>query len=166
MDLWRPPTDQPHLLEWWRPLFLASRAARDARIAWPIHPDEMVLVGRVDRSSRPAVWVYRHPAARGELYVDGTGQPFKFTRTPNAKSYGRFTAVDIRTAVWKAGLPEVVEPIWYDDPWPSQSHGRYADPLPDTDDLEQPAPLPPPEGDAPRRRGHLTVHDGGRALTG
>lgn len=162
MDLWRPPTDQPHLLEWWRPLFLASRAARDARIAWPVHPDEMVLVGRVDRSSRPAVWVYRHPAARGELYLDGTGQPYKFTRTPNAKSYGRFSPVDIHTAVWRAGLPEVVEPIWYDDPWPSQA-GRHDEPYRAEEAV---APPPVPAASEPRRRGHLTVHEGGRSLAG
>src|SRR3546814_3293393 len=49
MDLWYPPNDQPHLLEWWRPLLLASRAARVERFPWPLHIDEVQLVGRVER---------------------------------------------------------------------------------------------------------------------
>src|SRR3546814_7445157 len=44
MDLWYPPNDQPHLLEWWRPLLLASRAARVERFPWPLHIDEVQLV--------------------------------------------------------------------------------------------------------------------------
>lgn len=175
MDLWRPPHDQPHLFEWWRPLLLASRAARTARVSWSIHPDEMVLVGRIDRSGRPDVWVYRHPEARGELYVDGTGQAYKFTRTPNGRSYGRFSATDIRTAVWQAGLPEVVAPVWFDDPWPSGPRQAWdrsprddddrLDP-PDDDDGLDAEPVAPAASASPRRHGHLTVHDGGQSLTG
>src|SRR3546814_8859291 len=51
MDRWYPPNDQPHLLEWWRPLLLASRAARVERLPWPLHIDEVQLVGRVDRGA-------------------------------------------------------------------------------------------------------------------
>src|SRR3546814_1303779 len=83
MDLWYPPNDQPHLLEWWRPLLLASRAARVERFPWPLHIDEVQLVGRVDRGSRGAIWVYRHSESRGEIYIDATGQTYKYTRTPN-----------------------------------------------------------------------------------
>src|SRR3546814_5112104 len=71
MDLWYPPDDQPHLLEWWRPLLLASRAARVERFPWPLHIDEVQLVGRVDRGSRGAIWVYRHSESRGEIYKIG-----------------------------------------------------------------------------------------------
>jgi len=52
----------------------------------------MQLTGRVDRSGRPAIGVYKHAESRGELYLDGTGQAYKFTKTPNARSLGRFTA--------------------------------------------------------------------------
>lgn len=159
MDLWYPPKDRPHLLEWWRPLMLASRNARHDRFPWPLHVDEMTLVGRVDRGRRPAIWVYKHPESRGELYVDATGQAYRFTPTPKAKAYGRFTPCEIRAALWRARLPEVVEPIWYDDPGPRQHawDGGH-----DLDD-DEPAPDPTPP---PRRRGHLTVHDGGHPLAG
>ena len=114
MDLWYPPHDQPHLLEWWRPLILASRAARVDRVPWLLHLDEIQLVGRIDRSGRPPIWVYKHAESRGELYLDPTGQAYRFTRTPNARSYGRFTACDLRTAIFRAGLPTVVEPVWFE----------------------------------------------------
>jgi hypothetical protein len=166
MDLWYPPKDRPQLFEWWRPLTLASRAARARRIAWLIHVDEFTLVGRVDRSSRPAIWVYKHGVSRGELYLDATGQAYRFTRTPNAKGFGRFSACDIRTAVWQAGLPSAVEPVWFERPgavgveWGGRTF----------DGREASDPLAEDQADAaaakPRRRGHLTIYDGGRPLAG
>ncbi len=158
MDLWHPPTDQPHLLEWWRPLLVASRKLRQARYPWLIHPDEMTLTGRVDRSGRPSIWVYKHAESRGELYLDATGQAYKFTRTPKAKSYGRFTPCDLDMAVWRAELPKFVDPVFYDRP-----------PLRDTADWDEPVrDVPAPRaaaqesGREPRRHGHLTVIDGGQ----
>jgi len=159
MELWYPPKDRPHLFEWWRPLILASRAARLRHFNHPIHVDEMVLVGRVDRSSRPPIWVYRHGEGRGELYLDATGQAYRYTRTPNAKSHGRFTACEIDTALWAAGFHHVVEPVWYEDPgrWQRRWEARVAsDPYEDDDDDFDDEPAPPP-----RRRGHLTVLEGG-----
>lgn len=164
MELWYPPTDQPHLLEWWRPLILASRKARLIRFHWPIHIDEMVLVGRVDRSSRPAIWVYRHAESGGELYLDATGQAHRYTPTPNARSHGRFTACEIRTALWAAGFPHAVEPVWYEDPVRWMRPGELqTSPHPEDDELDD-ADLdaePHPAPAAPRRRGHLTVLEGG-----
>jgi len=162
MDLWYPPKDAPHLFEWWRPLTLASRAARTQRIAWLIHVDDFSLVGRVDRASRPAIWVYKHAESRGELYLDAMGQAYRFTRTPNAKSFGRFSACDIRTAVWQAGMPTVVEPVWFEEPpragveWGGDSHLAGDDT--EVESVDRPS--------AGRQRGHLTVYDGGRPLAG
>jgi hypothetical protein len=122
----------------------------------------MQLVGRIDRSSRPAIWVYRHPASRGELYVDATGQAYKFTKTPKGRSLGRFSPCEISTALWGAGLPTVVEPIWYDEP-PARHPGWTADvrPEPEAESSES-----PPTEPQPRRRGHLMVYDGGRSMAG
>jgi hypothetical protein len=156
MDLWHPPTDQPHLFEWWRPLLLASRALREQRFPWLIHLDEMVLTGRVDRGARPSIWVYKHAESRGELYLDDQGGAYKFTRTPNAKSFGRFTACGLDVAAWRADLPRFVDPVFYEEPM------RYGGDDPWIDDPEaEPA-------EEPRRRGHLTVIDGGlgRPLAG
>jgi hypothetical protein len=156
MQLWYPPNDQPHLLEWWRPLMLASQAVRRAHVPWPIHLDEFVLVGRIERSGRPDIWVYRHGTGQGELYLDGTGKPYAFTPTPKAKSLGRFAECDIRKAIWRARLPDVVEPIWYR----SEQRPRYDDEWDgDTAAEEDLAPQP-------RQHGHLTVHDGGRTMAG
>ena len=156
MDLWYPPKDRPHLFEWWRPLMLASARARRERFPWPVHLDEMILIGRIDRSARPAIWVYRHPAARGELYVDATGQTYRFTKTPKGKALGRFTACEVDVALWRSGLPEVVEPIWYDQPPPRSID--WTEPQDPGFTAPEATPEPSPE---PRRRGHLTVHDGG-----
>jgi hypothetical protein len=191
MDLWYPPDDQAPLLEWWTPLVLASAAARRARVPWLIHVDEFELQGRIDRAGRPDVWVYRHQRSGQELYLDATGQAYKFTRTPNGRSYGRFSASDLRSAIHRAGLPLHVEPMWFEEPM--SPAGRYAAPplpLDGYDDEAWPgdepsthhatrhatrrgtgAPVgpPPPEPTRPRRRprpgarrGHLTLIQGGR----
>jgi hypothetical protein len=189
MDLWYPPDDQEPLLEWWLPLLLASAAARRERLPWPIHFDEFRLRGRVDRDGRPAVWVYHHKDTDQELYVDGTGQAYKFVRTPRGPSHGRFTKLDIRRAVFAAGLPRHVETVWYDEP----PVARYVEPTLPLDDDEarsaSAADLDPVEYVSARtrhaahrvpadvgaeparprrrprpgaRRGHLTLIQGGR----
>jgi hypothetical protein len=189
MELWYPPDDQPPLLEWWTPLLLASAAARREQVPWPIHADEFELKGRVDRSGRPAIWVYRHRRANEELYLDHTGQPYKFTRTPQGRSYGRFTTCNIRTAVHRAGLPSHVEPVWYDEPYPPLRAGAPTLPFDDDEpwpgneatgphddwaaghvashELSPPTapPLTRPRRRKPKpgaRRGHLTLIKGGR----
>jgi hypothetical protein len=180
MDLWYPPDDQPALLEWWSPLLLAAAAARREQVPWPIHPDEFELQGRVDRDARPCVWVYRHGGSGRELYLDDTGRPYKFTRTPNGRSYGRFTASDLRSAIHRAGLPAHVEPVWYDEPPVPSRFEVTALPFDDDDGgpgadrpavHHGPASLgpPPPPPTRPRRRprpgarrGHLTLIQGGR----
>jgi hypothetical protein len=118
----------------------------------------MQLTGRVDRGSRPAIWVYKHAESRGEIYLDAGGQAYKFTKTPKAKSYGRFTPCDLGAAVWRAELPKFVDPVFYEEPM-----RHHAD---DTFEDDVPAAVPRPEAPAPReprRRGHLTVIDGGRS---
>lgn len=161
MELWYPPEDRPQLLEWWRPLLLAGRQSRAEQIYWPIYPDEFTLVGRVDRSSPyPAIWVYRHGESDGEIYLDGTAQAYTFTRTPSGKSYGRFNRCDLRTAIGRAGLPAVVEPVWYERPRRSTwAHDDYDNTSVEPVD-EEPQPT---QG---RRHGHLTVLDGGAAYEG
>src|SRR4051794_16367167 len=116
MELWHPPTDQPHLLGWWRPLIEASRAARLAKIPWSINIDEFVLSGRVDRKGRPSIWLYKHVDTGGELALDDAAQPYRFRRTPKGKGFGRFDKIDIRRAVWGVGLPEHTgASTWHED---------------------------------------------------
>jgi hypothetical protein len=116
MQLWSPPHDAPHLLEWWRPLMLASQRARSGRVPWPIHLDEFRLSGRVLRSGRPDVWIYEHHANGRALCIDAAGTTYRFVPTPRAKGAGQFRPCDIRTAVWRARLPDVVKPVWYEEP--------------------------------------------------
>ena len=142
MDLWYPPEDEAPLLEWWTPLLLAASAGRRARVPWPIHLDDFMLMGRVDRGSRPSVWIYKHRDSGRELNVDSTGQTYKFSRTPNAAGYGRFTACDIRTAVYQADLPTFVEAVWFDEP-PLQALPPWPGPDREEPDVEEPTPAPP-----------------------
>jgi hypothetical protein len=165
MDLWYPPDDQPPLLEWWTPLLLAGSAGRRERVPWPIHLDDFMLMGRVERGSRPDIWIYKHRDSRRELYLDARGQAYKFTRTPNAASYGRFTACDIRRAVYQADLPAFVEPVWYDEP-PAPAAGwdepveRHDTPHPPASDAHPAHRRRRPRPGA--ARGHLTLIQGGR----
>jgi hypothetical protein len=176
MELWSPPHDAAHLFEWWRPLLLASQQARKLRLHWPIQVDEFRLSGRVIRSGRPDVWIYEHHANGGALCVDHTGVTYKFVPTPRATGLGQFRPCDIDTAIWRAGLPGVVEPVWYDEP-PSQrdplasdsssplAAGKASD-ADDADDAGHGAgttELREVSGGArPVRRGHLTILPGGR----
>ena len=159
MDLWYPPDDEAPLLEWWTPLLLAASAARRERVPWPIHFDDFVLQGRVDRDGRPAIWVYHHRDSGQELYLDDTGQAYKFTRTPNGRSYGRFTASDIRSAVHRAGLPRYVEPVWYEDPDPPRGSTRPSLPFGEEPAAHETWPLPGPRHGATREPEHRTVVD-------
>jgi len=169
MDLWYPPDDEAPLLEWWTPLLLAASAGRRARVPWPIHLDDFTLMGRIDRGSRASVWIYKHTVSGRELHADATGQTYKFTRTPNAASYGRFTACDIRSAVHQAGLPACVEPVWYDEP-PLQAVPPWPATHEPPESAEEPGPRALAAAHPTRRRrprpganrGHLTLIQGGR----
>lgn len=167
MDLWSPPHDAPHLLEWWRPLLLVSRLARLERFPWPVHLDEFRLAGRVNRQGRPDIWIYDHHENGGSVCVDATGQTYRFIATRRGKGVGQFRPCPVRTALWRARLPDVVAPVWFEEPparpqwdtWPADestvpgaARGRGRS---DTDEAS-------PDGEVdeePRviRRGHLTL---------
>jgi hypothetical protein len=169
MDLWSPPHDAPHLLEWWRPLMLVSRRARVERFPWPVHLDEFRLAGRVQRQGRPDIWIYDHHENRGSVCVDSQGQTYKFVATPRAKGVGQFRRCSLSTALWRARLPEVVEPVSYDRPvrrWdgapgtdpafgpgPDLGDGRHD--APDLDDDDAGSSGAP--GPRVITRGHLTL---------
>jgi hypothetical protein len=168
MELWSPPHDTPHLFEWWRPLLLASQQARRRRVPWPIHLDEFRLAGRVLRGDRPDVWIYEHHANGGSVCVDAMGTTYRFIRTPTAKGVGQFRPCDVRSAVWRAGLPDVVEPVRYREPVAPEAEPWAPGAASHRGDVE----LRKASGDAGAsggagasgrvtRGGHLTVIDGG-----
>ena len=161
MELWSPPHDKPHLFEWWRPLVLASERARRSRVPWPIHLDEFRLAGRVLRGGRPDVWIYEHHANGGSLCVDATGATYRFIATPGARGVGQFRPCDVRSAVWRAGLPQVDEPVAYGEEADGPGPWR-----PGTDRHAGDVELREASGGAAAsgpvvRRGHLTVIQGG-----
>jgi hypothetical protein len=154
MDLWSPPHDAPHLLEWWRPLILVSKRARLDRFPWPVHLDEFRLAGRVNRPGRPDVWIYDHHENGGSVCVDATGQTYKFIATPKAKGVGQFRPCPVRTALWRARLPDVVTPIWFEEP---PRHARW-DVSPESPDGADGTADAADEGPTRVvRRGHLTL---------
>ena len=116
MDLWRPPDDEPILHEWWLPLLAASRRAREERICWPLHVDEFALEGRIDRGPRPSIWVYVHGGSLDELLVDADGRAYEFVPHRSGRSPGRFKEIRLRHAIWRARIPDHVEPVWFDAP--------------------------------------------------
>lgn len=150
---------------------LVSRRARLERFPWPVHLDEFRLAGRVNRQGRPDVWIYDHHENGGSVCVDAMGQTYKFIATPRAKGVGQFRPCPVRTALWRARLPDVVAPIWFEEPpqrpqwhdWPagdaSVPSGAGGHDLDDEPDLRDDAESDGDDvGDARViRRGHLTL---------
>lgn len=129
MKYWRPHPDEPELMEWWRPLVLVIRRAIDDEFPWVVRLDDFIVSGRVIRSGRPDVWVYRLLTTGGELLADAEGQTYRFVPTPNAVGPGRLYPNEIRSAIWGSGLPHVApvqpgldtgppEPAWDEDEAP------------------------------------------------
>lgn len=117
MRFWTPEPDAAHLLDWWAPLVRAARRALDDAVPWLILVDEWALTGRVQRQRRPDVWIYQHRRSRGDLCLDDTGQPYRFIPSSKGPSLGRFKPIDIRGAVWRAGLPTFGQAVFFE--WPS-----------------------------------------------
>ena len=92
---------------------LVSRRARIERFPWPVHLDEFRLAGRVRRQGRPDIWIYDHHENSGSVCVDATGQTYRFFATPKGKGVGQFRPCELRSALWRARLPDVVEPVRY-----------------------------------------------------
>jgi hypothetical protein len=119
MRWWEPTAGEPELFDWWRPLLNASRRARLEEVPWPIHVDEFTLAGRVERGRQHAViWVYEHRVNEGEILADSGGTTYEFIRYRSGPQLGRFKVIDVRSAIWRARFPDVVKPIWYDEPSP------------------------------------------------
>ncbi|MGH9119325.1 MAG: hypothetical protein ACRD0A_16040 [Acidimicrobiales bacterium] len=137
MDSWTPPPDEPHLFAWWQPLMTFARLARADEVPWLLFADEFRLVRRFDRPGRPSIWVYVHARGSDELMVDESGTAYKFIAYRRGPSPGRFAPIDVFTAVWRAGLPYVIDPEVIDE----RPRWRYDDVV-RPDQVERPDPLP------------------------
>ncbi len=142
MRLWTPPMDEPHRLDWWLPLVRAARRALTDEVPWLILVDEWQLRWRVGRRPRPDVWVYAHHETRRELFLDGTGQPYRFIPARTGRSLGQFRPIDIRAAIWRAGLPYASEPVFFEPQRPLPYE------LPDVDAPPEVHAEPPSTGGA------------------
>jgi hypothetical protein len=149
MRWWTPAPGEPELMAWWRPLLKAARTARENEVPWPIHIDEFAFCERVKRDRHPDVWVYRHNGSGGILFADDDGRTYKFIEYLSGPSRGRFAEIDVRQAIWRAGLPNVVKPVWYERP-----------PRPYADDVDLYDDRPPPA--AGDRRLRLVSQNGER----
>jgi hypothetical protein len=158
MRCWMPSPDEPELFDWWRPLLAVSSRVRAERVPWPVHVDEFAFQGRIDRGPRPAIWVYEHRANGGEVLADWDGRAYEFIRHRSGPSLGRFKEIRVRTAIWRARLPDVVEPIWYDDKKPTPRLVQRVDGSSWHDDeLDEAASWQPPAPSVPGHRRHLYV---------
>ena len=128
-------------------------AARRERMPWPIHLDDFMLMGRVDRGSRPAVWIYKHRDSRRELNLDSHraglqvhphaqrrllralhGLPTSAGDLPGRPADLRRAGLVRRAAAWRSAPP-----------WPGADEA--ADP-----DRRSVAPAPSPSASHPTRR--------------
>jgi hypothetical protein len=123
MRWWRPEPGAPELLDWYRPLLEVARQALDDEFPWCVHVQDFRVVGRVRRERRPDIWVYACGPSGRELYVDVHAQTYKFIPTPNGRGVGRFRLLELRSALWRCGVPDVIRPAWRppvrhdDDEW-------------------------------------------------
>lgn len=173
MELWSPPHDAPHLLEWWRPLILVSRRARLAGLPWAVHVDEFQLTGRVRRRGRPDVWIYEHHGEGGSLCIDAAGETYRFVATPRGRGVGQFRRCELATALRLAGLPPAVPvrraaldagAVGTSGPAAHPAGRGHAPPTPTAAELADGGPATPGTDDEGRpgavrtvRRGHLTL---------
>lgn len=151
MKLWQPSPDEPERFDWWRPLLAVSRRARVEKVHWPVHVDEFEFRGRVERGRRPAVWVYEHRKSGREMLADWQGRTYEFIRYRSGRQLGRFNEIDVRSAVWRARLPDFVEAISYDEPPSRRVVGSPAGSWGVEEHAAEPAPRPAV------RRGHLSL---------
>lgn len=112
----RPAPDEPELAGWWHPLVRFARRAREQGVPWPVYVDEFRFVGRIVRKNRPELWVYFHVRSKAELFVDSDGQAYRLCPDKRTKVGARFLACDERRAIFAAGMPSVVDAVWYDPP--------------------------------------------------
>ena len=131
MRWWRPQAGEPELLDWYRPLLEVARQALDDEFPWCVHVQDFEVFGRVRRQGRPDIWVYVCTGTGRELYVDVHARTYKFVPTPNGRSLGQFRLLELRSALWRCGVPYVIQP-------------SLAEPLPEP-------PLEPWDEPAPRR---------------
>lgn len=126
--LWTPPPAQAPLVEWWRPAVAYARRCRLDEVPWAVFVEDLDYLGTVLRGRLPSIWLYRHHRGAGELCVGSAGEGYRFRWAQGGRSPGRFQEVDVRTALWAARLPDVLdtaieplrrrreEPSWADEP--------------------------------------------------
>jgi hypothetical protein len=113
--MWLPDPTEPVLAEWWLPLATLSRRLRQELFHWPVNLDEYDLIGRIDREPRPRVWIYRHHRGPCELAVDDDGRTYRFIWAKGRRSLGRLAEIGNRSAMFRACLTDLIEPITYRD---------------------------------------------------
>jgi len=102
VHLWQPTIDEPERLDWWRPLQAVSRRAQAEHVPSPLHVDEFVFRGRVDRGRRPSVWIYEHRDTGREMLADSRGRTYEFVRCRTGGSLGRFNEIGVWPALLRA----------------------------------------------------------------
>ena len=147
MKSWQPEPGEPLLLDWFAPLLAVARRAREDEVPWLITLDDFRLLGRFQRQGRPDIWTYALGASGGLLFCDGEGRTYKFIESTSGRSRGQFRECQLRPALWRSGLPNVADPVWYHRPPPAP---RYDDPIDEIDHQ----PRQPVPRNRPRRRRH------------
>ena len=159
--IWEPGAAEPVLLEWFAPLMQLGQRAREERIHWPVLVEDFELVRRVERTSAPHVWTYRHRQTDGELHIDATGATYNSLPHPSAGAGGRFVATPLRRAVYAAQLHRQPEDLWYEFPGDRAQHAALAGAFHGPPDGDQSHGHERPAAHAPRRRHrHLVLIPG------
>jgi len=109
MKIWYPEDGVPPDPGWWAPLMRFGLAtARDGLPA--LDPDEFMFMGRIVRSGRPDLWLYKHIYSRRYANLDDRGTPYRYIPPKDvlrSTSNGRYVLhKDRRSAWWQLELLE------------------------------------------------------------
>ena len=73
------PTESEPLEPWFEPLHLVAAAIAGNRLYRFFDCDDFMLMGRVVRTKRPDITLFKHRYTRRYLNLDATGRPYRYT---------------------------------------------------------------------------------------
>lgn len=94
--------------EWFRPLYdLVPKVPAVGSLTY-FDPDDFMLMGRVLRSPRPDITLYKHRYTRRYLNLDASGQPYHYLGSPlESFRSGQYRRQDLDVALRCLGLWEL-----------------------------------------------------------
>ena len=126
------PTESEPLEPWFEPLHLVAAAIAGNRLYRFFDCDDFMIMGRVVRTKRPDITLFKHRYTRRYLNLDATGRPYRYIPPrADADGSGRYVVHrDLRIALFQLALWDLpwmkpgLEAERCDLSWEEWSHGH------------------------------------------